>query len=103
MFVCGMLDSLLGLGGGFDRTTVAWPYGYAAEVRQRGGVLSGVFALAMIIPLFAVAVRRLHDSDHSGWWLLIGLVPVAGGLVLFIFYLLAGSSGPNRYGPAPSV
>jgi uncharacterized membrane protein YhaH (DUF805 family) len=45
-------------------------------------------------------VRRLHDSDKSGWWLLLTLIPV-GGLVLFIFYLLDGTRGPNRHGADP--
>jgi uncharacterized membrane protein YhaH (DUF805 family) len=59
-----------------------------------------LFSLAMFLPSLAVSVRRLHDSDKSGWWLLLGLIP-AGGLVLFIFYLLDGTSGPNRHGPDP--
>lgn len=59
-----------------------------------------IFYLVTIIPSFAVSVRRLHDSDKSGWWLLLNLVP-AGALVLFIFYLLDGTSGPNSYGPDP--
>jgi uncharacterized membrane protein YhaH (DUF805 family) len=63
------------------------------------GALS-IFYLFTIIPSLAVSVRRLHDSDKSGWWLLLNLVP-AGALVLFIFYLLDGTSGPNRHGPDP--
>ncbi len=59
-----------------------------------------IFYLVTIIPSLAVSVRRLHDSDKSGWWLLLNLVP-AGALVLFIFYLLDGTRGPNRYGPDP--
>lgn len=58
-------------------------------------------ALVFAIPTLAVAVRRLHDSDRSGWWLLLAFVPLIGGVVLFIFYLLDGSMGPNRYGPDP--
>ena|ERR1022692_2871398 len=47
----------------------------------------------------AVTVRRLHDIDRSGWWLLFGLVPFVGGLTLFIFTLMAGTPGPNQYEP----
>lgn len=61
--------------------------------------LSG-FYLAMFIPSLAVSVRRLHDSDKSGWLLLIGLIPF-GGLVTLIFTLLDGTPGPNRYGEDP--
>ena len=102
--VLSIVETLLGLGS-YDRTVVTWPYGYAAEVRQHAGPLSGLFILLMIIPTLAVAVRRLHDSDHSGWWLLIGMIPVAGGLVLLIFYLLRGTAGANRWGgpPLPGV
>jgi uncharacterized membrane protein YhaH (DUF805 family) len=54
----------------------------------------------MLIPHWAVSVRRLHDSDKSGWWLLLGLVPVVGGLIVMILMLLPGTPGPNRYGSA---
>lgn len=57
--------------------------------------------LALLIPSLAVAVRRLHDTNRSGWWLLIGFIPLLGALVLLVFYLLDGTPGPNRFGPDP--
>lgn len=60
--------------------------------------LFGIFGLAVLIPSVAVSIRRLHDTDRSGWWLLIGLIPLIGGVVLFIFMLLDGTPGANRYG-----
>ncbi len=59
------------------------------------------YALATLIPSLAVSVRRLHDVDHSGWWLFISLVPL-GGIVLFVFHVMDGTPGPNRYGPNPT-
>jgi uncharacterized membrane protein YhaH (DUF805 family) len=47
----------------------------------------------------ALTIRRLHDIDRSGWWVLIGLVPFVGGIVLLIFSLLEGTPGPNRFQP----
>ncbi len=58
------------------------------------------YVLAMLIPSLAVSVRRLHDTNLSGWWLLIGLIPL-GGIVLFVFHLLDSTPGPNQYGPNP--
>jgi uncharacterized membrane protein YhaH (DUF805 family) len=58
------------------------------------------YSLATLIPSLAVSVRRLHDTDLSGWWLLISLVPL-GGIVVFVFHVLDGTPGPNRYGPNP--
>ena len=55
-----------------------------------------VVVLAFILPSIAVSVRRLHDRDLSGWFYLLSFVPF-GGLVLFIFYVLPGTPGPNRY------
>lgn len=60
----------------------------------------GLLGLFFFLPSLAVSVRRLHDSNKSGWWLLLNLIP-AGSLVLFIFYLLDGTSGPNRHGADP--
>jgi uncharacterized membrane protein YhaH (DUF805 family) len=65
------------------------------------GLLSGIYSLAILIPSLAVTVRRLHDIDRSGWWILIGLVPLIGGIVLLVFALLDGMPGSNRYGPNP--
>ncbi len=66
--------------------------------------IAGLYALAMIVPGLAVAVRRLHDTDKSGWWLLLGVIPIVnylGGLILLIFYFTDGTRGPNRFGPSP--
>ena len=65
-----------------------------------GQVVSVIVALALVIPNLAVAVRRLHDTGRSGWWLLIGLLPLIGAIVLLVFYL-TGSDGPNEYGAGP--
>jgi uncharacterized membrane protein YhaH (DUF805 family) len=80
------------------------PFGYQVADPVDGLVpLGAVAALAalVIIPNIAVQVRRLHDSDRSGWWLLLHLVPFIGSFVLLIFFLLDGSVGPNRYGQDP--
>jgi uncharacterized membrane protein YhaH (DUF805 family) len=63
-------------------------------------VLATVLYLALIIPSIAVAIRRLHDTDKSGWWLLLGLIPF-GGLVLLVFYAQEGTAGPNQHGVGP--
>jgi uncharacterized membrane protein YhaH (DUF805 family) len=65
------------------------------------GLLSGLYSLAVLIPTIAVSIRRLHDTDRSGWWLLIALIPLIGGLVLLVFFVLDGTPGTNQYGPNP--
>ncbi len=55
--------------------------------------------LASIIPSFALICRRLHDSDHSGWWFWITLIPYVGALILLVFMLLPSTPGYNKYGP----
>jgi uncharacterized membrane protein YhaH (DUF805 family) len=65
------------------------------------GILSGIYSLAVVIPTLAVTVRRLHDIDRTGWWILIGLIPLIGTIVLLVFYLTPGTPGSNRYGPDP--
>ncbi|HHL21687.1 MAG TPA: DUF805 domain-containing protein [Aliiroseovarius sp.] len=62
---------------------------------------SGTFALATVVPTLAVAVRRLHDTDRSGWWILIGLIPLIGAIVLIVFFATEGTRGDNRFGPDP--
>jgi len=64
-----------------------------------GGMLSTVYSLATLLPSLGVSVRRLHDTDRSGWWLLIGLVPLIGLIVLLVFFIMAGTPGENRHGP----
>ena len=65
------------------------------------GLLSGVYSLAVLIPSLAVAVRRLHDTGRTGWWLLIGLIPLIGLIVLLIFFVQDSKPGDNEYGPNP--
>ncbi|GAB7023266.1 DUF805 domain-containing protein [Salidesulfovibrio brasiliensis] len=64
------------------------------------GLLSGLFALLMLLPNIAVTVRRLHDTGRSGLWALAFVIPILN-LVLFIFMLLPSSYGDNKYGPDP--
>lgn len=66
------------------------------------GVLIFVIGyLAILIPSIAVQVRRFHDQDKSGWFVLLGLIPYIGGLIVLVFMCLEGTQGPNRFGPDP--
>jgi len=95
------LDSALGLGGSTSREFQRSASGVSASYYSSAGILTCIFALAMFIPNLAVAIRRLHDVDKSGWWLLIGFVPLIGTIVLIVFFLTDGSRGLNRFGPDP--
>ncbi|WP_191061658.1 DUF805 domain-containing protein [Geminicoccus harenae] len=66
------------------------------------GPLSTLVWLVLLLPWLAVAVRRLHDRDRSGWWLLLHFVPVVGQIVLLVWFCLPGTPGPNRFGPPPA-
>jgi uncharacterized membrane protein YhaH (DUF805 family) len=66
------------------------------------GVVSGLAGLALLLPNLSVAIRRLHDTGHTGWWVLIGLIPIIGFIVLLIFYLRQSDPGENQYGPPPA-
>jgi uncharacterized membrane protein YhaH (DUF805 family) len=63
-----------------------------------GGILAGLFYLATLLPGLGVSVRRLHDTDRSGWFLLLGFIPIIGGLILLYFMVQPGTVGSNRFG-----
>jgi len=84
LIILGVIEGALGLSG---------QSGY--------GILTGIYSLAMILPLIALAVRRLHDTGRSGWWILIGLVPLVGPIILIVFYVIDSQPGTNQYGPNP--
>lgn len=65
------------------------------------GILVLVFAVGLLIPSIAVGIRRLHDSDHSGWWLLIALIPLIGIFWLLYLLIIEGTPGSNRFGASP--
>lgn len=60
-----------------------------------------LFGLATIIPQIAVQVRRFHDQDKSGWFVLLNLIPYVGFLIVFVFMCIEGTRGPNRFGADP--
>ena len=64
-------------------------------------VLYLIATLALIVPSIAAGVRRLHDTNKSGWWLLLGFIPVVGAIVLIVFLCQPGTVGPNQFGPDP--
>ncbi len=84
-FVLGVIDAMTG--------------SFSAEAGI--GLLGGLYALAVLLPSVAVSVRRLHDTDHSGWWLLIALIPLIGAIVLLVFMVQDSKPGANQYGANP--
>ena len=61
----------------------------------------GLYSLYLFLPALAVTVRRLHDTDRSGWHILLGVIPLIGSIFLMLWYATRGTSGPNRYGAPP--
>jgi uncharacterized membrane protein YhaH (DUF805 family) len=71
---------------------------WISDVSTVAGIIVDILvALPLILCGIALAVRRLHDSGRTGWWWWIGFIPVVGGIVLLVFYLLPGTPAPNRY------
>jgi uncharacterized membrane protein YhaH (DUF805 family) len=65
------------------------------------GALVLIYALATLVPTLGVTVRRLHDTDRSGWWILIGIIPLVGFIVELVFVATEGTAGQNKYGVNP--
>lgn len=65
------------------------------------GVLGSIYSLLILLPYLGVMVRRLHDTNHSGWWVFIILIPLLGALVLLVFLVSNSTPGDNKYGPNP--
>jgi|SRR5579871_3992768 len=63
--------------------------------------LSTIVSLGLLLPGIAVSIRRLHDLDRSGWWVLIALIPIVGWIILLIWYCTKGTDGSNQYGADP--
>ena len=66
-------------------------------------LLALLYSLAVLLPSLGVSIRRLHDTDRSGWWVLVGFVPILGGIILLVLMAIEGDSGPNSHGPNPKL
>ncbi len=75
----------------------------SANSQSGFGMLSSIYLLAVFLPSIAVTTRRLHDTDRSGWWQLLMLIPVIGTVVLLVFTAMDGTRGDNRFGPDPKA
>ena len=99
IIVSVVIDAVFG-----TRTATYSSFGAAFATSVNGGVggfISGLFSLATLIPSLAVAIRRLHDQDRSGWLLLLVLIPFLGWFALLVLMCLEGTRGPNRFGSDP--
>ena len=81
-----------------DGAVVAPMLGFEAFADEAGEPLRVIESLALLLPSLAVALRRLHDIDRSGWWYLIIIVPIIGPLVLLYWYIQPGTDGSNQFG-----
>ncbi|MEM9302795.1 MAG: DUF805 domain-containing protein [Pseudomonadota bacterium] len=91
-----LINALIVLALGMvDRTLGTW------DAALSLGAVSGLYSLAVFLPSLGVTIRRLHDSDKTGWWFLAVFVPIIGALILLIFMVTPGTKGSNKYGPDP--
>ena len=65
------------------------------------GILYCIVCLVLILPSLSCSVRRLHDKDKSGWWLLVEFIPLIGGIVLLVWFISVGNFGKNHFGDDP--
>lgn len=94
--VATILDTQLGLGGQTTSYSSYGDGGASAGFNSSGGILTLIWVLLNLIPAIAVSVRRVHDVDKSGWFILIPIYNL-------ILYCTNGTSGPNRFGPDPKA
>lgn len=87
-----LVAALLG-GGGLDPRALGTPI----------IALFGLYFLAIIVPSIAVQVRRFHDQEKSGWFVLLNFIPYIGGFIVLVFMCLEGTQGENRYGADPKA
>jgi uncharacterized membrane protein YhaH (DUF805 family) len=73
------------------------------DPETEAGLLGGIYSLLIILPSLGVTVRRLHDTDRSGWWILISLIPLIGAIVLLIFLVQDSQPEQNRFGVNPKL
>ncbi len=66
-------------------------------------ILTSLYYLAVFIPSLAIAIRRLHDIGKSGWWVLIGIIPIIGWIWIIILLATKGEDKPNKYGSVPKT
>jgi len=67
------------------------------------GLLQGIYGLAVLLPTLGVNARRLHDTNRSGWWMLLWLIPILGWIPIIIFLAQDGTPADNKYGPDPKA
>jgi len=79
---------------------MGWQFEMSGDIL---GFLSTLYYVAVIVPYLAVIVRRLHDTERTGCWILIAFIPFVGVLILLVFLILQGTRGENRYGPDPKA
>ncbi|MES2434594.1 MAG: DUF805 domain-containing protein [Pseudomonadota bacterium] len=91
----GLAIALIEGGGSFSSG------GGAMQFAVVGGTFSMIWSLINLLPGIAVSVRRLHDLDKSGWWLLIALIPLVGAIILLVWFCSRGTGGSNRFGADP--
>lgn len=69
--------------------------------RSSGQVVGDLYSLAVLLPSLGVGIRRLHDTNRTGWWYLLVFLPIIGWIVLIVFLAMASDPGSNNYGPNP--
>ena len=101
LLVYAVLGTLIAMGGLFSSMADPAATPQISAIGWIGIALLGIFALGIFIPALAVIVRRLHDQDKSGWFILLQFIPYIGGIIILIFMCIEGTKGENRYGPDP--
>jgi uncharacterized membrane protein YhaH (DUF805 family) len=101
LLVYAVLGTLIAMGGVFSSMGDPGATPQIGVLGWLGIGLLGIFALGIFIPALAVIVRRLHDQDKSGWFILLQFIPYIGGIVLLVFMCIDGTKGENRFGPDP--
>jgi len=97
----GLVDSMIFPPTEVMSMTSSMQDGYNFNFSYQPQPITAIFLLAMLLPNLGVGVRRLHDTGRSGWWWLIGLIPLIGLIVLIVFFATKGTEGDNAYGPDP--